>query len=271
MAKREERSGQVVYRFERIPGVATADVFGGLEREIHVNLDAERIKALGLAPGSEVDPKDMEKLYDGFFEDRDKRLMARVREESRRHSLLADIALGNRMPGQVALALAQREVGPDDFDDIDDAVQRRGERILITGNERGVISFANCCLPIPGDEIMGYHTTGKGIVVHRLDCPNVAEYRKSPERWVAIGWDREVTGEYGVALRIEAENRPGVLAQIAAAIAQAESNIEGVEYLERDSNVAVSRFSIQVRDREHLADVIRKTRRLGVVYGVQRL
>ena len=188
----------------------------------------------------------------------------------RLEELLADIALGNRMPTQVALALAQKEPALPATGETDPFL-RHGERILITGHERGVISFANCCMPIPGDEIMGYHTAGKGIVVHRLDCPNVAEYRKSPERWVAIGWDREVSGEYAVALRIEAQNRPGVLAQIAAAIAQADSNIEGVEYLERDSNVAAIRFGIQVRDREHLAEVIRRTRRLGVVHGVQRL
>ncbi len=186
----------------------------------------------------------------------------------RLEELLADIALGNRMPMQVAVALAQQDGLPEGAEGLRHA---QGERILITGNERGVISFANCCMPIPGDEIMGYHTAGRGIVVHRLDCPNVAEYRKSPERWVNIGWDREVTGDYSVALRIEAENRPGVLAQIAAAIAQAESNIEGVEYLERDSNIAAIRFSIQVSDREHLAEVIRKTRRLNVVHGVQRL
>ncbi|MDH5830443.1 bifunctional (p)ppGpp synthetase/guanosine-3',5'-bis(diphosphate) 3'-pyrophosphohydrolase [Luteimonas sp. M1R5S18] len=187
----------------------------------------------------------------------------------RLEELLADIALGNRMPSQVAMALAQKE-SPDDGATADQ-LQRRGERILISGHERGVISFANCCMPIPGDEIMGYHTAGKGIVVHRLDCPNVAEYRKSPDRWVAIGWDREVTGDYAVALIIETENKPGSLAEVAAAIAKADSNIEGVEYLERDTNVAVIRFSIEVRNREHLADVIRRTRRLGVVHGVQRL
>ncbi|MCD9033625.1 bifunctional (p)ppGpp synthetase/guanosine-3',5'-bis(diphosphate) 3'-pyrophosphohydrolase [Luteimonas sp. Y-2-2-4F] len=184
----------------------------------------------------------------------------------RLESLLADIALGNRMPVQVAHALAQTPAGEGERDGV-----RHGEKILITGNERGVIAFANCCLPIPGDEIMGYHTAGKGIVVHRLDCPNVAEYRKSPERWVDIGWDREVSGDFNVALRIEVENRPGVLAQVAAAIAEVDSNIDGVEYLERDSNVAAIRFSIEVRDRKHLADVIRRTRRLGVVLAVQRL
>ena len=187
----------------------------------------------------------------------------------RLEELLADIALGNRMPAQVAQALAQKEpVAPEASGS--EPVRRHGERILITGHERGVISFANCCMPIPGDEIMGYHTTGKGIVVHRMDCPNLADYRKSPDRWVAIGWDREVTGDYPVALIIETENRPGSLAEVAAAIAKADSNIEGVEYLERDANIAVIRFSIEVRNRVHLAHVIRRTRRLAVVHGVQR-
>ena len=145
------------------------------------------------------------------------------------------------------------------------------ERILITGAERGVISFAQCCLPIPGDEIMGYHSAGKGIVVHRLECPNVAEYRKSPERWVSIGWDRQVSGDFDAALRIEVENRPGVLAQVAAAIAHAESNIDRVEYLERDTRIAAIRFAIEVADRKHLAEVIRRIRRLSVVHGVQRI
>ena len=188
----------------------------------------------------------------------------------RLEELLADIALGNRMPNQVAQTLVQ---GSGESKDLFATVQSAGpgERILITGNERGVITFANCCLPIPGDDIMGYHTAGKGIVVHRIECPNVAEYRKSPDRWVGIGWDREVAGDYSSSLRVEVENRPGVLAQVAAAIARVESNIDGVDYLERDTNVAAIRFSIEVRDRKHLAEVIRRVRRLSVVHGIQRL
>jgi len=186
----------------------------------------------------------------------------------RLEALLADIALGNRMPAQVAQVLAQ-EQEPGLLRPAQAAVPQ--ERILITGAERGVISFAQCCLPIPGDEIMGYHSAGKGIVVHRLECPNVAEYRKSPERWVSIGWDRQVSGDFDAALRIEVENRPGVLAQVAAAIAHAESNIDRVEYLERDARIAAIRFAIEVSDRKHLAEVIRRIRRLNVVHGVQRL
>jgi len=186
----------------------------------------------------------------------------------RLEALLADIALGNRMPAQVAQSLAAQEQEPDLLRPAHATPQ---ERILITGAERGVVSFAQCCMPIPGDEIMGYHTAGKGVVVHRLECPNVGEYRKSPERWVQIGWDRQVSGDFDAALRIEVENRPGVLAQVAAAIAHAESNIDRVEYLERDTRIAAIRFAIEVSDRKHLAEVIRRIRRLNVVHGVQRI
>ncbi|WP_295944033.1 bifunctional (p)ppGpp synthetase/guanosine-3',5'-bis(diphosphate) 3'-pyrophosphohydrolase [uncultured Xanthomonas sp.] len=183
----------------------------------------------------------------------------------RLEALLADVALGNWMPNQAAQALmAYAELRGGGHS------KHSQEKILINGTERGVVSFANCCQPIPGDEIMGYHTAGKGIVVHRLDCPNLAELRKSPERWVPIGWDTSVIGDYDTALVVDVENRTGVLAQLAAAIAQSQSNIERVDYLDRDFNAAVLRFNIQVRDRNHLAEVMRRLRRLHAVQSVRR-
>ncbi|KMM74398.1 bifunctional (p)ppGpp synthetase/guanosine-3',5'-bis(diphosphate) 3'-pyrophosphohydrolase [Xanthomonas protegens] len=183
----------------------------------------------------------------------------------RLEALLADVALGNWMPNQAAQALmAYAELRGGGHS------KHSQEKILINGTERGVVSFANCCQPIPGDEIMGYHTAGKGIVVHRLDCPNLAELRKSPERWVPIGWDSSVIGDYDTALVVDVENRTGVLAQLAAAIAQSQSNIERVDYLDRDFNAAVLRFNIQVRDRNHLAEVMRRLRRLHAVQSVRR-
>ena len=184
----------------------------------------------------------------------------------RLEDLLAEVALGNRMPQQVAQALTQAQGGS-----VSNKPGPMSEKILISGAERGVLSFANCCHPIPGDEIMGFLSSGKGVVVHRLECPNVAEYRKSPERCVPIAWDRSVQGDYRAALRVEVENKPGVLAQVAAAIAEAESNIDNVEYRERDLRLSVMDFNIEVKHRKHLADVIRRVRRLGVVNGVQRL
>jgi guanosine-3',5'-bis(diphosphate) 3'-pyrophosphohydrolase len=123
---------------------------------------------------------------------------------------------------------------------------------------------------VPGDEIMGYLSSGKGIVVHRVECPNVPELLKSPERIVDIAWDANVRGDYKVELRIEVSNKPGVLAQVAAAIADAGSNIENVEYKERDGVSAILLFTIEVKNRKHLADVMRRVRRLAVVNAVRR-
>jgi guanosine-3',5'-bis(diphosphate) 3'-pyrophosphohydrolase len=183
----------------------------------------------------------------------------------RLEDLLADIALGNRMPQQVALALTEGRA----------AGERRStprlEKIHISGTGHGALSFAACCRPLPGDEIMGYLSSGKGVVVHRMECPNLPELQKNPERWVPVDWDREVEGDFRAGLRVEVLNKPGVLAQVAAAIAEAESNIDNVEYQERDLRMAVMHFGIEVKHRKHLADVMRRVRKLDVVLGIQRL
>jgi guanosine-3',5'-bis(diphosphate) 3'-pyrophosphohydrolase len=118
---------------------------------------------------------------------------------------------------------------------------------------------------------MGYLSSGKGVVVHRMECPNLPELQKSPERWVPVDWDSEVQGDFRAGLRVEVLNKPGVLAQVAAAIADAESNIDNVEYRERDLRMAVMHFGIEVKHRKHLADVMRRVRKLDVVLGIQRL
>jgi guanosine-3',5'-bis(diphosphate) 3'-pyrophosphohydrolase len=185
----------------------------------------------------------------------------------RLEDLLSDIALGNRVADQVALRLIDAgETGTQA-----PSAAANAERILITGRERGVISFGNCCHPIPGDTIIGYLSAGKGVVVHQTICPNLVEYRKTPERLIAIDWDRFVEGDYRVQMRVVVMNKPGVLASVAAAIAQAQSNIAHVEYAERDLHAAVLLFTIEVRDRKHLAHVIRTIRRSDVVHGVQRV
>jgi guanosine-3',5'-bis(diphosphate) 3'-pyrophosphohydrolase len=182
--------------------------------------------------------------------------------------LLADIALGNRMPDQVARALQPNQQS---LLGSESAGPSHHEEIQINGSERGVLTFSTCCYPIPGDDIMGFLTAGKGVVVHRMDCPNVNEYKKRPERWVPITWDRRVEGDFRVELRFETENKPGALAKVAAAVAECNSNIDSVNYKERDARISVMVFCIEVKDRKHLADIIRRTRRLSVVYSVERV
>ena len=181
----------------------------------------------------------------------------------RLEALLADIALGNRMPAHVAQALVAANGAA--------TAPATAERLLINGSERGVLTFATCCHPLPGDAIMGYLSAGKGIVVHRRDCPNVEAFARTPERCLVMDWDRDVKGDFLVAVRVEVDNRPGALAQVAAAIAESDSNIDSVEYRERDVNLSIMEFGIEVRDVDHLAEVMRRVRRLQVVHVVRRL
>jgi len=228
-----------------------------LEHEDAVDLGHRMLdRALEICDSS-LDRVPTEKLEQFLAEHRYRRL----------EELLADIALGNRMPAQVAQVLTQGETAELP---LRSGKFASGEQIKITGSERGVLTFAGCCYPIPGDDIMGYITAGKGVVVHRADCPNVVEYRKHPERCVPMAWDRYVEGDYRAALHIEVDNKPGVLAQVAAAVAESDSNIDSVEYRERDLRISVMEFGIEVRNRKHLADVIRRVRRLNVVHGVER-
>ncbi len=182
----------------------------------------------------------------------------------RLEDLLEDLALGQRMPQQVADQLLQ-DVVPTSTGE-----PRASEKILITGRERGVFTFAKCCYPVPGDPIMGYLSTGKGIVVHREECPNAPEFRKQPDRCVEMGWERKVDGEFRTLLRVIVDNKPGVLAQVAAAIAEAASNIENVEYQERDASSAALLFTLEVRDLKHLTEVRRRVQRAAVVHAVNR-
>jgi guanosine-3',5'-bis(diphosphate) 3'-pyrophosphohydrolase len=194
-------------------------------------------------------------VLDRFLADNDLR---------RLEDLLADIALGNRMPGQTAAKLIEQG------GDVIGGTRLLSEKIQISGTERGILSFGNCCHPVPGDDIVGYLSPGRGIVVHRLECPNVAELAKLPERRVEIGWDNEVHGDYRVELRVEVINRPGVLATVSAAIAAVNSNIEDVKYTEKGIRAATILFMIEVTNRKHLAQVIRRVRNTKVVNGVYR-
>ncbi len=228
-----------------------------LQYEDAVHLGHRMLDRALAARGSSLEDLSSQSLQRYLQEARFKRL----------EDLLSDIAMGNRMAGQVVGQLLAgtgvEQTGPA-------AGNGGSERILISGRERGVFSFGNCCYAIPGDEIIGYLSAGKGVVVHQTSCRNLAEYRKTPERLVAIAWDRDVVGDYRVALRIEVMNKPGVLANVAAAIADVDSNIAHVEYAERDLETAVLLFTIEVRDRRHLAAVIRRVRHSDVVHAVQR-
>jgi (p)ppGpp synthase/HD superfamily hydrolase len=142
--------------------------------------------------------------------------------------------------------------------------------LAIRGSEGMLINYARCCNPIPGDTIVGFFTTGRGIVIHTTDCPNAKGYRKQPDKWVPVEWDVKVSGGFPVILRVEVHNQRGVLAKIASVIAEQESNINNVNVDERDGQFPVIRFVIEVVDRAHLALILRQIRTVPSVVRVFR-
>lgn len=171
--------------------------------------------------------------------------------------LLADIGLGNRVAALIAKRLLPEE-GLDEAISLDASAQP----LLIKGTEGAVVSFGKCCRPLPGDAIIGYLNAGRGIVVHRDHCKNVAGYRKNPEKWIEVEWEPRVNADFSAELRLDVVNRRGVLATIAAAISAMDSNIETINTLERDGNTTTVHLLLNVRDRAHLARVMRQLRHL---------
>jgi RelA/SpoT family (p)ppGpp synthetase len=190
------------------------------------------------------------------------------------NELMSEIGLGNRLASVVARQL----VPPSEAEDHSRFLRlfrRRSQKpkepaLAIHGTEGVVVTYARCCRPIPGDPILGFLTAGRGIVVHTEDCPNVVRYRKHPEQWIDVQWERDIKGVYPVYVRVEARNQRGVLASVAAAIAEQDANIDSVSFDDRDSQYTSMDFTIEVRDRVHLAQIMRRIRALESVVRINR-
>jgi guanosine-3',5'-bis(diphosphate) 3'-pyrophosphohydrolase len=179
--------------------------------------------------------------------------------------LLEDIGLGNRMAYIVARRLIPNEEGQDEFPANPDE-----SSMAIRGAEGMVMTFAKCCHPIPGDTVVGYISAGRGMMVHRETCNNVAEIRNDPKKYVNLRWDPSVGGEFTVELRIELEHQRGTIATLANAITSAEANIEKIGTSDRDSQFSIVNLTLAVRNRVHLARVLKKVRMLKSVTRVSR-
>jgi RelA/SpoT family (p)ppGpp synthetase len=142
--------------------------------------------------------------------------------------------------------------------------------LTIAGTEGMVVSYAKCCYPIPGDEVMGYLSSGRGVVIHRNVCGNLINFRKQPEKWIAVEWEKSIEREFSSQIQCETRNKTGVLAEVAATIADCGSNIEQVEVLGRHEDCSMLSFQLLVRDRRHLAQIMRNVRKMPNVIRVTR-
>lgn len=176
--------------------------------------------------------------------------------------LLEDIGLGNRM----AYVVARRLVASDD-----EQIPHTEGPLAIRGTEGLVLSYAKCCTPIPGDPIVGHLSAGKGMVVHLENCRNISEFRNNPEKCIPLSWAKDVSGEFNVELRVELEHQRGLIALLAGSVNAADGNIEKISMDERDGRTSVVQLVVSVKDRIHLAQVIKKLRTLKGIIRITRV
>ncbi|MDY6955878.1 MAG: RelA/SpoT family protein [Pseudomonadota bacterium] len=185
-----------------------------------------------------------------------------------RDALFEAIGLGEYMAPLVARRLAQLTGLGTDVERLASAEQR--DALAIKGTEGLVVTFGRCCHPIPGDRILGFLSSGRGIVIHTQVCRNLNEYRKHPDKWIDVQWADHPDREFPVEIRMEATNQRGVLAQITAEMARLDANIEHVSVDEKYGHTSSLVFTITVRDRLHLARILRHLHAMTCVIRVGR-
>ncbi|MFY9178609.1 MAG: bifunctional GTP diphosphokinase/guanosine-3',5'-bis pyrophosphate 3'-pyrophosphohydrolase [Venatoribacter sp.] len=176
--------------------------------------------------------------------------------------LLGEIGSGNRLAPLIArrlLVAANKD---------ENTASGHDAPLTIRGTEGLVVSFAKCCSPIPGDPIIGFVSSGRGLVIHTENCKNVEEFRDNPEKYVILSWDKDVDGEFVVDLKVYLENRRGIVAELASAITQAEANIDQINVEDRDARLSVIHLNLSVHGRKHLARVMRRIRN---IHGVNKI
>ena len=181
--------------------------------------------------------------------------------------ILEEIGLGNRVAYSVARRLLpDAENTPALLSQSDDA-----RPLAIKGSEGLLTSYAKCCRPIPGDPIVGHISKGRGMVIHHETCNNMSDLRDNPEKCVFLTWDEDLSGEFYTGLKIVVASETGIIANIASAVAEADGSIDRINRDERDAKTSVILLDVGIRDRQHLARVVRNVRRIPSVMKISRV
>lgn len=178
-----------------------------------------------------------------------------------RQDILTDIGLGRRLGIVVAKRLVNGEASTQ---------EEKPSPLVIRGSEGMAVEFAKCCSPIPGDPILGFIKKGQGLTIHTHDCPVVRKSRVDPAKCLDVEWDSEISRQFDVSIRLEVRNQRGVLALVAAEIAEAGSNIENIG-MEGEGSYTTINFTLQVSNRMHLAQVMRALRKIPDVVRISRV
>ena len=148
--------------------------------------------------------------------------------------------------------------------------KKSGTGVLVKGEAGVMVRMAHCCDPVPGDAIVGYITRGRGVSIHRADCPNVGTSPEDMDRLIDVSWAQEESETFHVTLELSAYDRSGVLAEVMAVLSEMKINISSVHAKTSDTKMVDIQLGIQVRDIAQLEFVMTKLRRVKDVFGVRR-
>ncbi|QXO17564.1 MULTISPECIES: bifunctional GTP diphosphokinase/guanosine-3',5'-bis pyrophosphate 3'-pyrophosphohydrolase [Vibrio] len=183
------------------------------------------------------------------------------------NDLLAAIGLGELM----SIVIARRLLG--DAEALTATSSNDGKpkkKLPIRGADGILLTFANCCHPIPDDSIIAHVSPGRGLVVHRETCPNVRGYQREPDKYMAVEWTRDYDQEFIAELKVDMQNRQGALAELTNVISKTGSNIHGLSTEERDGRLYTVTVLLTTKDRVHLAGIMRKIRTMPYTLKVRR-
>ena len=187
---------------------------------------------------------------------------------SSKDELLIELALGKKINVMVAHQLTaimdgvKRTINQSKFLDV----------ITIKGSEGMAIKLATCCHPIPGDPILGFINKDRGLIIHTHDCPIIRKFKLDYDKWVDVEWEPEPNRLFNVNLNILVMNEKGMLGKIASVIATSNSNIDNVSLEQPDgSTFANLNFVVQVKNRIHLAELIRNLRKITKINRINRV
>ena len=187
----------------------------------------------------------------------------------KKSEILTDIGLGKRQNVMVAhQLLAMTDANLEKHTKLP---PKSLDTITIHGTEGMAVQFAQCCRPIPGDPILGFINKDKGLVIHTHDCTSVSKFKLDPDKWLDVEWEPDSEKLFKTNLNLTVANQPGMLAQIASGIADAGSNIDNVSVEEADGSAYANLyFTVQVKNRIHLADLMRSLRKIPDVVRINR-
>lgn len=194
-----------------------------------------------------------------------KRLLKETAAPTFEH-VLQQIGLGNSMPFAVANLLV-----PPSKRKIREEKRNPSLAVVIDASDGMLVQYGKCCHPIPGDPILGHASPGKGLVVHLESCRNLKEIRSNPEKCMPLSWSAEVQGEFPVEVKVEITPERGFVAALASRMTEENATIEKINIIEKDAYTSVVDVVVSVRDRIHLADILRRARSLPAVRRIYRV